>query len=969
MTKFKKAISMLLMVAMLPTSFGMNGFSTSGRSFASTVDPSTKQKDYESHWAASAIKVAIKNAMTNGYPDGSFKPDNEITRAEFFALINNAFGFTKTSNMTYSDVDKNEWYARCISNAKAAGYITGYPDGTIKPNESITRQEVAAIISHLKLLKATGKTSACLDFNKTENWSKESILSVIEAKIMNGYPDGNFKPMAFISRAEAVIAVKNCIDYNPITELVYSQAGTYGDLVDVRTLKNNVTVKADGTTLQNLMIAGNLTIDQSVANGEVYLKNVSVKGKVLVNGGGVNSIHFSNSDAGEVFVQRDDGPVRIVIQGDTKIAKMNVYSTMMLEELGMTGTGVEGLVIDKKNQDKIVVSLKNTIMNHIDIKSNDVTLNADRKTAIKEIQSTATGTQINTEVGTRIAILTADKNLEVIGGGLVEKVQASKDAVVKMASYPTSGVNGGGTVVVPVVSVASTAPSMPSSGGYVSTPSGGSSSPSVPSNPVVVPSNPVVVPSNPVVVPSNPVATAPGSIQWIFPKHGVVDTPSEIEINYYAGEQYTNGSVVFTLPDAITANGEDRVSMSSTSWNWQLKDLDANVVISEQGHKVSISNIVFDEFKILVLELYDKIFPSVGDYLFSAVGDKDGSGSAYSATAGTGVESKTINAEIGKNIQGVMSLPSGILAPEGGIEVYFIARSKNYENYYRSRYLIPAGQNGIKYSEKVIPDAYQISYETTNDDYVRKCYYSDHDNPFNKEGAPYIDMKNSDLNNININIVKGVTISGTISLPNAIISNSICFNVIVGKDNENYSTFISIPEGEESVNYSIRVPVGVYYVWYEIYQKNYDNKRYFGEHGMVAYPDKPTALNVTSDLNNINMTLAYKNTISGTVSLPSGTIASGSAITLSVSAVGKTQGSDKIYHQTITIPVGKSSSDYKLELPADSYVLYMNGMSPATERKYYTAKGMVTELNQATLLQVDDNNLEKINMTFVPLPL
>src|SRR5665648_66368 len=79
--------------------------------------------DYESHWASETIQAAIDSGMAKGYPDGTFKPDNAITRSEFFSLVNNALNFTVKSEDTYADVLADAWYAPVIAKAKAAGYI------------------------------------------------------------------------------------------------------------------------------------------------------------------------------------------------------------------------------------------------------------------------------------------------------------------------------------------------------------------------------------------------------------------------------------------------------------------------------------------------------------------------------------------------------------------------------------------------------------------------------------------------------------------------------------------------------------------------------------------------------------------------------------------------------------------------------------------------------------------------------
>src|SRR5690606_23605379 len=95
-----------------------------------------------------------------------------------------------------------------VSKAKAAGYISGYPDGTMKPNNPISRQEAAIVIMRIKGLEENAqKASSFADYNKIPEWSKGAIGAVLAANIFEGYPDGTFKGENPIKRAEAVVAL------------------------------------------------------------------------------------------------------------------------------------------------------------------------------------------------------------------------------------------------------------------------------------------------------------------------------------------------------------------------------------------------------------------------------------------------------------------------------------------------------------------------------------------------------------------------------------------------------------------------------------------------------------------------------------------------------------------------------------------------------------------------------------------
>lgn len=169
--------------------------------------------DISSHWAETVISQWIGKGLAKGYPDGTFRPENPITRAEFMALVNNAFQFSEEVDIAFIDVAEDDWYFKTIKKAKAAGYIQGFPDGTIKPNNKITRQEVAVIIARLKELDTNeGGASSFKDVDAIDHWSKGYIGAVTISGYMSGYPDGTFSPQKHITRGEALYALNNVID-------------------------------------------------------------------------------------------------------------------------------------------------------------------------------------------------------------------------------------------------------------------------------------------------------------------------------------------------------------------------------------------------------------------------------------------------------------------------------------------------------------------------------------------------------------------------------------------------------------------------------------------------------------------------------------------------------------------------------------------------------------------------------------
>ena len=128
--------------------------------------------DISGHWAKGTITQWTSKGYISGYPDGTFKPDNSITRAEFGVLVNKAMGYTKKGNAYFRDVNTNYWGYDEIQKGVSAGYVKGDPDGSFRPNDSVTRQEAAVMISKILDLE-TNFTSAATynDYRYIPSWS------------------------------------------------------------------------------------------------------------------------------------------------------------------------------------------------------------------------------------------------------------------------------------------------------------------------------------------------------------------------------------------------------------------------------------------------------------------------------------------------------------------------------------------------------------------------------------------------------------------------------------------------------------------------------------------------------------------------------------------------------------------------------------------------------------------------------
>ena len=167
------------------------------------IDSKTTFNDIDGHWAKNAIIDFATKGYINGYGDGTFKPDNSITRAEFVKILNKAFGYTNVGKENFSDVNPSDWYYNDICIGVNAGYINGYEDNTFKPDKQITREEASKIIATALNLKGDGNLNF-KDSSEISNWAKPYVDALSDNNIINGYEDNTFRPHNNMTRAENV---------------------------------------------------------------------------------------------------------------------------------------------------------------------------------------------------------------------------------------------------------------------------------------------------------------------------------------------------------------------------------------------------------------------------------------------------------------------------------------------------------------------------------------------------------------------------------------------------------------------------------------------------------------------------------------------------------------------------------------------------------------------------------------------
>ena len=395
----------------------------------------TYAADYDNHWAKEAITKWSEKEVLEGYEDGTFKPNNKVTRGELAAIIVRVFGLTDTSAAEkYTDVEATKWYASDIAKVSSAGIMNDYEDGTFKPNQEATREEAAYAIAKAYEVATKDATITFKDQAQISDWAEDEIASLVAGGYLNGNPDGTFRPTASLTRAEAVTMV------DKITADLVNVAGTYSQDID-----GHLVVNTKDVELKDMTITGNLYLAEGIGEGDVKLNNVTVLGDVIVEGGGVSTVHvLGQSKLNNIIVDKaGKNPVRVLLGNLVEVkGTVTLASTCILEG---NAVSLSKVVVDGATEPQLVGTLKieEVIINKTTelVLVDGVTINklTVRKDAVNTILR---GRGEKSEIKN---IIVEANGLELKKGFKYNKDKIVVDKAVTIPpKFPASGSGGGG---------------------------------------------------------------------------------------------------------------------------------------------------------------------------------------------------------------------------------------------------------------------------------------------------------------------------------------------------------------------------------------------------------------------------------------------------------------------------------------------------------------------------------------------
>lgn len=269
-----------------------------GLSALAVQAPGTGNQVEYGHWAQEYLDKLVSWGVMRGDIDGNLRPDADISRAEFVTMVNRAYGYDEVGVNPFTDVDFHSWYADDISIAYNVGYFTGTSSTTASPDLGLTREQATLLLGRNMMLEAsTGETLGYADSREFSDWSRAMIPAASNAGIINGYSDGTFRPQNNITRGEVAAMLARSLG-TPIYEAgEYELGNVYGNVTIATSGVNlrNTVIAGDlyltgGIGLGELLLENVTVLGRIIASGagesnkgdsSIILRNVEADSMVV----------------------------------------------------------------------------------------------------------------------------------------------------------------------------------------------------------------------------------------------------------------------------------------------------------------------------------------------------------------------------------------------------------------------------------------------------------------------------------------------------------------------------------------------------------------------------------------------------------------------------------------------------------------------------------------------------------------
>ncbi|PYG89524.1 Ig-like protein group 2 [Ruminiclostridium sufflavum DSM 19573] len=335
-----------------------------------------------------------------------YKPMQKI---DFIGFVNDVLKPSKQADISFIDVPRDSWYGIEISKAVAAGYVTDKAKTSFYPFSSITRVEAAAMVAKVFGLELSDQRflKKITDAEKLDSEQLQAFGAVIEKGYLSEISSGRYAPLGVLKLIDAIKMLDKCIG------LVITKAGTV-----TKNVTGNMIINTNLVTLKNMEISGDLIIGEGVADGNVSLENITVKGKMVIRGGGPDSVIIKSSAiAGDVIVEKYAGNVRVVAQGTTTIENTYLRSGGKLLETNLTtGKGFVNVIAEQAVAANQTVNLEGNF-SEVQFDKSNINVNLAGKTdKVNILEGTVASFTLTSGSAGTISTKAAKSTIRLFGG-------------------------------------------------------------------------------------------------------------------------------------------------------------------------------------------------------------------------------------------------------------------------------------------------------------------------------------------------------------------------------------------------------------------------------------------------------------------------------------------------------------------------------------------------------------------------
>ena len=410
----------------------------------------TTIEDMPVGWSKSAVEQAVSEGWLTA-DEGKIYPERALTRAELSAIVNRIFNTEMLADIDkYADVPKGSWYEKDMAKAVKMKALVGDGD-SLYPQNKITRQEAFSVICRV-LEMGEGDTSVLekyADGASVASWAKGSMSAMVEHGYVRG--SGNeLRPSAEITREEFAQLM------TVIADSVVTSAGEY-----TQNYAGNVLINCPGVTMKNAVVQGDLILCDGIGSGDIALENVTVNGRLVIRGGGKNTVKVIASQIkGDVIINNVNYPIHLSADDKTLLKKIIIKNEVYLDgtienvtiankaEVTLLAGEIQNLdLLSPANSSKIIVKEGGEIKSAT-VYAKNAEFSGDGR--IEAVLAKASGISVMTH-GTKV---TAEKGENIIAGNVT--VTEGKTVVVDMGQKPIakdttnknksgSGGSGGGS--------------------------------------------------------------------------------------------------------------------------------------------------------------------------------------------------------------------------------------------------------------------------------------------------------------------------------------------------------------------------------------------------------------------------------------------------------------------------------------------------------------------------------------------